>query len=226
MWERWLAPPHELDFAALVKEKNGEWGAGKRWNDIMPVSAKIISDKHSGNGQPLPDVSSRGRPSVLRSISGAGADLRSGSGQFAQRVRLWPFFHRLTSTSTADSPSSSIADPTSLPSSSNPSGSDPDSSSAPEDVSSAYDAAHLQLSVLIAMPSRFQPRSWDPQRSSSLKKSGQGRAGVSDAGSSTHEGEDDLPEVVFGVAEVPWKVSVSMPSGTQNTQQGAERRHL
>lgn len=35
MWERWLAPPHELDFAALVNEKNGEWGAGKRWNDIM-----------------------------------------------------------------------------------------------------------------------------------------------------------------------------------------------
>lgn len=83
----------------------------------------------------------------------------------------------------------------------------------------------MQLSVLIAMPSRFQPRSWDPQRTSLLKKSGQERTGVSDASSSTHEGEDDLPEVVFGVAEVPWKVYESPSSGMQNNQPGAGRGH-
>lgn len=34
MWDRWLAPPHEQDFA-LGDEKNGGKGVGKKWNDIM-----------------------------------------------------------------------------------------------------------------------------------------------------------------------------------------------
>lgn len=189
---------------------------------LQPVSAKIISDKLTGNGQPISDVPSGGRPSVLRGISGAGADLRSGSGQLVERVRRWPFFHRMISAS-AEVPVNA-ADPTFQSSSSNPS--EPNASSASEIVPPAHEAALMQLSVLIAMPSRFQPRSWDPQRSSLLKKSGQGRAGVSDASSSTHEGEDDLPEVVFGVAEVPWKVFESPPSGMQNNQQGAGWGHL
>jgi len=69
--------------------------------------------------------------------------------------------------------------------------------------------ALLQVSVLIAMPSPYKPRAWDR----SLAIRGKDHR-VSGSGSDTNDShsalrapeEEEIPDVLFGVAEVPWKV--------------------
>ena len=66
-----------------------------------------------------------------------------------------------------------------------------------------YEDAELQVSVLIAMPSQFRPHSW------SLDPNAKGKERMS---SMESVGEDELPDVVFGVTEVPWRIRTSPPA--------------
>ena len=82
--------------------------------------------------------------------------------------------------------------------------------------------AALQVSVLIAMPSRYKPRAWEVPVHGNGRAKGRSseRGGGADRVSATAQDEEDLPEVVFGVAEVPWKVQVASPGmGAPEQQQ-------
>ena len=166
---------------------------------------------------PKPDGPAPGvRPSVMRSLTGAGA----GSGNIVRRVRRWPFFHR-SSPSSSDSPSSSQPASDANDSASTPA--EEQTLSQPPPPPPVVEDAALQVSVLIAMPSRYKPRAWEvPVHGNGRAKgrgSERGGGGGADSVSSTAQDEEDLPEVVFGVAEVPWKVQVTSPGMGATEQQ-------
>ena len=141
----------------------------------------------------------------MRSLTGAGA----GSGNIVRRVRRWPFFHR----SSASNPPSSQPAADANDSAATPA--EEQTPSQPPPPSPVVEDAALQVSVLIAMPSRYKPRAWEAAEHGNGRAKGRGSerggGGGADSVSSTAQDEEDLPEVVFGVAEVPWKVQVASP---------------
>ncbi len=65
--------------------------------------------------------------------------------------------------------------------------------------------AKFQVAVLIAMPSPYRPQSWasvDQDATRTTHVEHHGTCSTRD----NLDSEEDLPDVVFGVAEVPWNV--------------------
>lgn len=62
-----------------------------------------------------------------------------------------------------------------------------------------YEDARLQVGVMIALPSRYRPRAWDA-------------ASKGKAGSSETDEEEEVPDVMIGVTDVPWKVQLDNSS--------------
>lgn len=75
--------------------------------------------------------------------------------------------------------------------------------------------AQLQVSVLITMPSPYRPHAWDADSYASLGGKARRASGSGSAITHDHEEEEDLPEVMLGVAEVPWRVRVPKPASEQ-----------
>ena len=70
---------------------------------------------------------------------------------------------------------------------------------------------------MIAMPSQFRPRAWDapPLDNAEGMEGEKGKGKSFDSYEDSDEGhggggdgDGELPEVVFGVAEVPWRVLI------------------
>ena len=64
--------------------------------------------------------------------------------------------------------------------------------------------AKLQVNVLIAMPSPYKPKTWEEAAS------GKGKTRSSSHSHNDNE-EEEVPDVVFGTVDLPWKVAVEQP---------------
>ena len=78
--------------------------------------------------------------------------------------------------------------------------------------------AKLQISVLLAMPDSNRPQ-W-PSIQSSLMSSGDSSSqtfsdfslkGKKKYANNDYDDDEELPEVVFGVTELPWQLTASLP---------------
>lgn len=145
-----------------------------RWAALMPVSAKILSEKPIGTGKRVPD--DREVPRRSPYISDATIPLQ----------RRWLPSFRSTS-----NPSRTPQSNTEIDSYSNNALAEGDGNN-----ESAVENVRLQVGVMIALPSRYRPRAWD----ASLK--GKTRSVDLD------EEEEEVPDVMIGVTDVPWKVRV------------------
>lgn len=75
----------------------------------------------------------------------------------------------------------------------------------------------MQVGVLIAMPSQYRPRAeqlriLEESESDVKGKARSAHSSESDLEAHVHGEEEDVPEVVVGVAEMPWRVRVERPA--------------
>ncbi|TDL22118.1 hypothetical protein BD410DRAFT_788805 [Rickenella mellea] len=148
-------------------------GGRESWGNMKPVSAKIISEKHTGSGRPLFDE--------LGQYTGdSNSDAPESSRRGIARVLRNPFSRSRPSSSPSTPP---IAETTLFP------------STHPEEQT---ELAKLQVSVLIAMPSPSHPFHAS-SASSAMSLKGKERSMSCDE-------DEEVPDVVFGVAHVPWRI--------------------
>ncbi|KAL5501669.1 hypothetical protein ACEPAH_8929 [Sanghuangporus vaninii] len=202
MWDAHIAPPPPPDEPKEMK-----------WENLMPVSVRIQSDKLTGAGQqPAPPVA---RPTFLETAS---FGLVTGHNINWRRPRfLNSRTARPPQSNTGPSSDTSVhgnADASQEPSAhSQAQNSNPDEHSNNANADTVVEDASLQVSVMIAMPSRYRPRVWRgdrshgrQQRQHDLARRGFGAA--AEEGEDEDEEEEELPDIVLGTAEMPWKVSV------------------
>lgn len=79
-----------------------------------------------------------------------------------------------------------------------------------EQDNSVTDDAKLQVNVLIAMPSPYKPRAWEE---ADLSKKGKRR---SSSQSHADNEEEEVPDLVFGSVELPWKVVIEQPNAASS----------
>lgn len=96
------------------------------------------------------------------------------------------------------------------PLSSNPNSTSSPSSDPAQPSEPVIEDVRLQVSVLIAMPSPYRPRVWSAAGDSAPK--GKTRGSVGDG-----DDDEELPDVSFGVTEIPWKITVPSHSTTTAT---------
>ncbi|KAI5119201.1 hypothetical protein M0805_004456 [Coniferiporia weirii] len=155
------------------------------WHNMTPVSVRVLSDKLTGAGRQAVGASPR---TTLMQTASVGL----------ARAQRWrpPFLHGRSRPG-------------------------PTPTTAPGDLSMddvppgpIVEDARLQVSVLIAMPSQHRPRAWAEHESgASADEHGlKGKARSVDD-HSYMDVDDEVPDVVFGAAEVQWKVLVEKPSG-------------
>ena len=93
-----------------------------------------------------------------------------------------------------------------------------DSPNAEIEKSADASPASLQVAVLIAMPSPYRPQSWTAYNKSDGTSELTRTKGKERSSNSMYlDGEEDLPDVVFGVTEVPWDVHASSLSSSEDT---------
>lgn len=196
-WDAWLTP--------LPKDEPPQW------QSLVPVSARILSERVTGAGQPLVQVPPQ--PNFLQSAS---------SGLV--RAHRWrpSFMRRPSGVAAAGAPS---AGQSSLQAGASGATS-PDNQTVTEEVDAA-----MQVGVLIAMPSQYRPRAWqradrarissesDPERA--LKgKARSAASSESDLGAAAPV-EEDVPDVAVGVAELPWRVRIDRPTNASEQHQSS-----
>ncbi|EJC97932.1 uncharacterized protein FOMMEDRAFT_149402 [Fomitiporia mediterranea MF3/22] len=219
LWDAHLRPPAPLS-SSLSSEL--------RWENIKPVSARILSDKLSGAGKRRVTSSTTTPPRTGGFLQTASLGLVNGHGR-SWRPRFLPRpgppqSPSAMTTPPAQPPTISAPIPPSTSTSSSP------SSPAEQRAESNSEDAHLQIHVLIAMPSPYRPRSWLSSSSSSQSSSstnvdasplkGKTRTPYPTVYDNEDE-EEELPDVAFGVTEVPWKVALpnSPAAQSQNPSQ-------
>ncbi|KLO17528.1 hypothetical protein SCHPADRAFT_900624 [Schizopora paradoxa] len=166
------------------------------WGDIKPVSVKVLSETLTGAGLPRdPPKNSNGRT------------LNAPSNDYIARPR-----HRLLSA--IPFPLTYRQSPSPAPT---PNPSNNDSPNAEAEKSADTSPASLQVAVLIAMPSPYRPQSWSAYDNSNGASELTRTKGKERSSNSMYlDGEEDLPDVVFGVAEVPWDVHASTLSSSED----------
>ncbi|KAL5519957.1 hypothetical protein ACEPAG_1617 [Sanghuangporus baumii] len=182
MWDAHIAPPPPPDESKEMK-----------WENMMPVSVRVQSDKLTGAGQqPAPPAA---RPTFLETAS---FGLVTGHNINWRRPRfLSSRPARSQSGPTSDTSAHGNADASQEPSAHF------QTQNANSDADTAVEDAKLQVSVMVAMPSRYCPRVWRGEG-----RQGSTRRGFGVASEEGEEEDEDLPEVVLGTTEMPWKVSV------------------
>ncbi|KAH8114330.1 hypothetical protein DFH11DRAFT_1766604 [Phellopilus nigrolimitatus] len=164
-----------------------------QWKSLMPVSVRIISDTLTGSGERR--VHTPVRSNFLQTAS-------LGLAQASERWRpSFPFFWRTHAPPPASSDAATY-------------GSEPREAVPEQPV---MEHAKLQVNVMIAMPSPYRPRAWAERDVAGVgageDEYGDGGKGKAKSFDGSHEdGEDEVPDVVFGVAEVPWTVLVERPA--------------
>jgi len=172
-----------------------------KWSEIKPVSVKVISDTLTGAGLPRETPKNNGRSSATNSNDNARPRRRL--------LSAIPFpltYHR-----------SPTPQPSPIPSGTH-------SPSSEEKIADSS-PAELQVAVLIAMPSPYRPQSWGavlPDGTSAVLTSAKGKER---SGSMYMDGEEDLPDVVFGVTEVSWNppMQTDVLSGDANSVSNYEK---
>ncbi|KAL5482562.1 hypothetical protein ACEPAI_9156 [Sanghuangporus weigelae] len=185
MWDAHIAPPPPPDESKEMK-----------WENLMPVSVRIQSDKLTGAGQQAAPPAAR--PTFLETAS---FGLVTGHNINWHRPRfLNPRSARPPQSNTGPSSDTSAhgnAGASQEPSAQNPS---PDEHANNANVDTAVEDARLQVSIMIAMPSRYRPRVW--------RGDGRQQQHGSRAAEEGEDEDEDLPDIVLGTAEMQWKVSV------------------
>lgn len=69
--------------------------------------------------------------------------------------------------------------------------------------------AKLQVNVLIAMPSPYRPKAWEDASAKGKTRSASQRHADNE--------DEEVPDVVLGALDVPWKVAVEQPESTPST---------
>ncbi|OCB85094.1 hypothetical protein A7U60_g7719 [Sanghuangporus baumii] len=200
MWDAHIAPPPPPDEPKEMK-----------WENLMPVSVRVQSDKLTGAGQqPAPPAA---RPTFLETASFGlvtGHNINWHRPRFLNSRTARPPQSNTgpSSDTSAHGNADASQEPSTHSQAPNP---NPDEQPHTANTDTAVEDARLQVSIMIAMPSRYRPRVWRGDRSHGRQQRQHdlARRGF---GAAAEEGEDEedeeLPDIVLGTAEMPWKVSV------------------